>query len=81
MQRPKTINTYLAKGLIYAQGQQANKTLEIVEELLAVPDNELKTIQVKKISNPAEEQAIKIKAAALFLKGICLFRWTKPRLT
>jgi hypothetical protein len=67
-----------SKGLIYAQGQQANKTLEIVEELLAVPDNELKTIQVKKISNPAEEQAIKIKAAALFLKAYAYLGGQNP---
>jgi len=67
-----------SKGLIYAQGQQANKTLEVVEELMAVPDNELKTIKVKKISNPNEDQAIKIKAAALFLKAYAYLGGEKP---
>ena len=66
------------KGLVYAQTGQANKTLEVVDQLLAVPDNEVKTITVKKVSDPSANQDVKIKSAALFLKAYAYLGGQNP---
>lgn len=66
------------KGLVYAQTGQANKTLEVVDQLLAVPDNEIKTITVKKVSDPNADQEVKIKAAAFFLKAYAYLGGQNP---
>ena len=66
------------KGLVYAQAGQANKTFENIDKLMAVPDNEIKTIKVNMVSNPAAEQDVKIKAAALLLKAYAYLGGQQP---
>lgn len=77
-EKTKNYKFIFNKGQIYVQAQQVNKTLEIVDQLLAVPDADLKTIDVKMVSNPNAEQKVKIKAAALFLKAYAYLAGKSP---
>ena len=77
-EKTKDYKFIFKKGYIYAQAQQVNKTLEIVEQLLAAPDGDLKTIDIQLVSNPGSEQKVKIKAAALFLKAYAYLAGQNP---
>jgi hypothetical protein len=77
-EKTKNYKFIFNKGQIYVQAQQVNKTMEIVEQLMSVPDADLKTIDVKLVSNPNSEQKVKIKAAALFLKAYAYLAGANP---
>lgn len=77
-EKTKNYKFIFNKGQVYVQAQQVNKTLEIVDQLLAAPDADLKTIDVKMVSNPNGEQQVKIKAAALFLKAYAYLAGPNP---
>jgi|GEM_PF-2932626 len=66
-----------AQGITYVEGGANERGLAIAEELLAVPDADIKTLEVNKLSSDGKQQ-IKLKAAALLIKGAVQLQTENP---
>ena len=64
----KDIKYLYAQGITYVEGGMSEKGLAIAEQLLAFPDNEIKTIPINLLSMQGK-QPVRIKAAALLIKA------------
>jgi len=66
-----------AQGITYVEGGANDRGLAIAEELLAVPDSDIKTLEVNRLSSAGKQQ-IKLKAAALLIMGAVQLQTEKP---